>query len=153
MEKINTQNTDIATIEIYNRRFYIPAVLGFVDSVVAGHRNHDISNYNRFRCALTEILRTRMENAYPNSVGKMYVDISIVDGFFEVSIRDMGIPQWVDLSYDKENITTSREDMRRFMLDACVDSAGMEKLGKEGQRVYIRQKIRNPLDFCSSQSV
>ncbi len=147
MDTINTQNASIATIEIYNNKLYIPAVMGFVDSIVSNHRNYDISNYNRFRFAATEVLKARIEKAYPDSRGKLFVDLSIVNGFFELSIRDKGVPQWADLSYDVEKVAVSREDMRRFMLDMCVDNAGMEKLGKEGQRVFVRQRIRNPLQF------
>lgn len=147
METTHKKDTSIATIEIYNNKLYIPAVMGFVDSIISNHRNYDVSNYNRFRFAATEILKTRIEKAYPGAKGKLYVDLSIKDGYFELSIRDKGVPQWADLSYDKEKIAVSREDMRRFMLDMCVDNAGMEKLGKEGQRVFVRQKIRNPLQF------
>ncbi len=147
MELMNTDNKKIASIEINNNSFYIPAIMDFIDSLVSNHKNHDISNYNRFRFAATEVLKARIQNAYPNSIGKLYVDLSIKDGYFELSIRDKGVPQWVELSYDKESILTSREDMRKFMLDMCVDSVGMEKLGKDGQRVFVRQKICNPLQF------
>ena len=147
MEITNKKDANIATIEIYNNKLYIPAVMGFVDSIISNHRNYDVSNYNRFRFAATEILKTRIEKAYPGTKGKLCVDLSIKDGYFELSIRDKGVPQWADLSYDKEKIAVSREDMRRFMLNMCVDNAGMEKLGKEGQRVFVRQKIRNPLQF------
>ena len=37
--------------------------------------------------------------------------------------------------------------MRNFILDSCVDEIGMEKLGMDGQRIFIRQKILNPINF------
>ena len=147
METKNIKNRNIATLEIYNDLRYIPAVMSFLDVVVSNHRNHDVSNYSRFRFAATEVLRARIEKAYPNSRGKLWVDLSLKDGSFEFAIRDKGVPQWANLSYDMDKLSVSGEDRRNFMLDVCTDHVGMEKLGKEGQRVFIRQMIMNPLEF------
>lgn len=118
-----------------------------MDALVNQHRNYDVRSYNQLRFVASEILTNRIENAYPNSTGKLYVEFFIKDDFFEVSVRDMGVPHWIDLSYNEESIAKDKSHFRKFLLDKCIDSAGLEKLGKEGQRVFIRRKIRNPLEF------
>ena len=60
----------IASIEINNKKLYIGAVLNFMDSIVSNHTTHDFSRYNRLRFVLGEILKRRIENAYPGSDGK-----------------------------------------------------------------------------------
>lgn len=141
------ENKRITSIEILNNRIFIPAVLSFIDSLINQHRNFDIARCNQLRFVVTRILLNRIENAYPNSIGKIYVDLSIIDDYLEVSVRDKGVPDWVDFSYDKNHITSDEDDFRKFVLDMCIDSAGIEKLGKDGQRIFVRQKIHNPLQL------
>lgn len=140
-------NKKLAHLEIKNHKLYIPAVISFLDSLVSNHTAYDISRYNQLRFIVTELLKNRVEKAYTSGTGKIYVDFSIVDHFFEVSVRDMGVPEWLDLNYDKSLVTTSNNDFRKFVVDMCIDSAGMEKLGKDGQRIFVRQRIANPLAF------
>lgn len=139
------ENRKLASIEIFNHRSYIPAVISFIDSLISQHQNHDIARCNQLRFVVTQMLFNRIENAYPNSKGKLFVDLYIVDDYLEISIRDKGVPHWVDLSYNQDSVTSNRDDFSKFVLDMCIDSAGIEKLGKNGQRVYVRQKIHNPL--------
>ena len=137
----------IATIEIRNRPFYIPAVLSFMDSIVAGHKHHDYSRYNRMRFVVGEVLKARIKNAYPQGEGTLFVDLNIHNHVFEVAIRDKGVPTWADFSYQKERIAETDDDFRNYVLDMYVDSIGTEMLGHDGQRIYIRQRILNPLEF------
>lgn len=140
-------NKNLATIKIRNNRIYVPAVLGFLDSLVHQHRKYDLSNYNRLRFVVSEMLTNRIKNAYPNAKGDLFVDISIIDGFLEIAIRDKGVPHWIDLSYNEGGITSDSEDFKKYILSKYIDSAGIEKLGRNGQKVFVRQKIRNPLKF------
>ena len=78
-------------------------------------------------------------------------ELSIVDDYLEVSVRDKGVPQWIDFSYDEHLISSDTENFQKFVLDKCIDCVGLEKLGKDGQRVYVRQKIRNPINFETPQ--
>ncbi len=137
----------IATLKIRNRRGFVPAVLAFMDSIAANHKHHDYSRYNRMRFVVGEILKRRIDNAYPNGDGLLFVDLFIDGSCFELSIRDKGVPAWVDFSYDKTSVTESDDDFRNFVLDRYVDSVGVETLGRDGQRLYIRQSILNPLHF------
>ena len=137
----------LTCIEITNNRQFIPAVLSFMDALITQHKNYDIARCNQLRFVVTTMLLNRIENAYPNSKGKIYVEFFIVDDYLEISVRDKGVPQWMDFSYDTELIANDDDNFRKFVLDKCIDSAGIEKLGKEGQRVYVRQKIHNPLEF------
>lgn len=141
------ENKKITSIEISNNRVFIPAVLSFIDSLINQHKNFDIDRYNHFRFVLTKMLLNRIENAYPNSKGKIYVELFLSDDYLEISVRDKGVPHWIDFSYDKELVASDEDNFRKFVLDKLIDSAGIEKLGKDGQRVYIRQKIHNPLNF------
>ena len=140
-------NKKISSIEISNNRVFIPAVLSYIDSLISQHRNFDIARCNQLRFVLTRMLLNRIENAYPNSKGKIYVELFLSDDYLEISVKDKGVPQWVDFSYDRELVASDADNFRKFVLDKLIDSAGIEKLGKDGQRVYIRQKIHNPLNF------
>lgn len=141
------ENRKIASLEIKNHRIYIPAVLSFLDSIICQHNNYDITNYNKLRFVVTEMLAIRIADSYPDSTGNLYVDIAIKDDCLEIAVRDKGVPQWIDFSYNQDHIASDRDDFRKFIIDMCIDSMGIEKLGKNGQKVYVRQKIHNPLNF------
>ena len=141
------ENKKIATLEISNNRLFIPAVLSFIDSLISQHRDYDIARCNQLRFIMTRMLLNRIENAYPNSKGMLAVELSIVDDYLEISVRDKGVPLWVDFSYDEHLISSDTETFQKFVLDKCIDIAGVEKLGKNGQRVFVRQKIHNPFKF------
>lgn len=136
----------IVSIEIWNDKSFITPVLSFLDAF-AGQTGADIVRYNRLRFALCGILRTRIENCYPGGRGNLYVELFRNQTSFEISIRDKGVPNWQDFSYDLERVAGDATAMRNYILDQCVDEIGIEKLGKEGQRIYIRQSIKNPMEF------
>lgn len=119
----------IASIEILNKKPFVFPVLGFLDSIISNHSAVDISRYNKLRYVVGEVLKNRVETSYPGGDGPIWVDLFLSDTFFEVSIRDKGVPQWTSFDYD-------------------VD-VGMEKLGRDGQRVYIRIKIKNKYSFVA----
>ena len=138
----------LASIEIGNKKIFINAVLNFLDSIVANHTTHDFGRYNRLRFVTGGILKRRIERAYPYGDGKLTVDIFLTEEYIEISIQDKGIPAWTDVSYSKENPDlNSEQQLNNFLLDYLVDDFGMEKLGKDGQRVYIRMNIINKIAF------
>lgn len=138
----------IATLEIWNNKLYADATLNFLDVMIG---RLDIPHYQAFRFVVGEILTKRMESAYPDNRGLMYVDIFLKDTFFEVSIRDKGVPGWQDFSYDIGNIARSKKDLRNYMLNLCADGVGIEKLGKDGQRIFIRLRTVNSIQFKRPQ--
>lgn len=138
----------IASIEISNRNFYLGAVMNFLDSIVANHTTHDFSRYNRLRYAAGEMLKRRIANAYPGAEGPITFEIYLTEEYLEISIKDKGIPAWSDFSYDKEHLDVNdKEAMQNFLLDYMVDGFGMEKLGKDGQRIFLRMNILRKLAF------
>ncbi|MBR2886398.1 MAG: ATP-binding protein [Clostridia bacterium] len=137
----------LALIEIQNRKFYISAVLDFLDSLVSKHPNVDFSRYNRLRYVVGEILTNRIENAYPNSTGTLEVEFSLSDDCFEASVKDKGVPAWNDFSYNETPDIYDSNSLRNYILDLWMDDIGMEKLGKDGQRIYVRMNILHPLEF------
>lgn len=137
----------IASIQISNKKFYIIPVLNFLDTIVCQHNAMDPSNYHQLRFVFGEILKNRIDIAYPNTTGEITVDISMTDCYFEVSIKDKGIPGWHDFFYDAASVTKNKRDLRNFIMDMCVDEICLEKLGFDGQRICIRKKIINPVTF------
>ena len=138
----------ISSIEIYNNKFYLGAVMNFLDAIVANHTSHDFGRYNRLRYVVGELLKRRIENAYPGAQGMIVFEIYLTDEYVEVSIKDKGVPVWTDFAYDKEHIDTSNEEtMQNFLMDFMVDGFGIEKLGKDGQRIYVRMNILHKIAF------
>lgn len=137
----------IASIEIQNRDFYISPVLSFLDSLTSRHTAMDLGRYHKLRYIVGEMLKARVDNAYPGSLGTIWVEFYLADSYFEVSIRDKGIPSWVDFRCDEQLDIRNSTQMRNYLLDLWTDDIGMEKLGKEGQRLYVRMNILNRLVF------
>lgn len=138
----------IASLEIENRSFYNAAVLSFLDSIVSIHTNMDHGRYNRFRYVVGDVLDRRIKNAYPGGQGKIMVDMFFSTECFEVSIKDMGVPSWDNFSYDQESVNVSNAtELRNYILDLWIDGIGLEKLGKDGQRIYMRMNILNPIQI------
>lgn len=137
----------IASLQIWNHKLYIPAVLSFIDTISANHIEMDIGVYNRMRFIIAEVLKKRIENSYPGSQGLIDIDLFIRDNFFEFSIKDKGVPGWYDFSYDANFLAGNHKDFNNFILDSWTDEVGIEKLGQEGQRIYIREKLKNPINF------
>ncbi len=138
----------IASMEIWNKNFYLGAVLSFLDSIVSNHSNMEYGRYSRLRYVVGEVLENRIEKAYPGGNGTIEVELFLSDVYFEVSIKDKGVPAWTDFSYDNQNVNINNsQELRNYVLDLWTDGIGMEKLGKDGQRIYIRMKILNPIQF------
>ena len=138
----------IASIEIWNKKFYLAPVLDFLDSIVRNHSDMEYSKYSRLRYVVGEVLENRIKKAYPGNSGTLEVEFYLNDSWFEVSIKDKGEPAWTDFSYNHQNIDIrNNQELRNYILDLWVDEIGMEKLGNEGQRIYIRVKILNPIQF------
>lgn len=138
----------IASIEIGNKKFYIGAVMSFLDAIALSHRSIDFSRYNRLRYMVGEVLKRRIESAYPGGDGLIAVDFILAESYFEVSIRDKGIPSWTTLSRGTEVSTPNdAEQLSNRLLDFMTDDFGMEKLGKDGQRIFIRMNILHKIVF------
>lgn len=141
----------LASLEIKNDKLYIFPVMSFIDSIAQRHTAIDISRYNQIRLVAGEILKQRIENSYPGGSGEIFVELFIVNEFFEISVKDKGEPGWQDFSFDKKGIEANDKDMRNFMISRLVDEIGMEKLGNDGQRIFVRKKILNPLEFVKPE--
>lgn len=135
-------NGKIASIEIRNRKFYIGAVMNFLDGIAANHTTLDFGRYNCLRYVVGEILKRRIERAYPGSEGIITVDFYFTEAYFEVSVRDKGVPSWMELSDN-----SGEKSILGYLLDSMTDGFGMEKLGKDGQRVFVRMNILNKIVF------
>lgn len=141
----------LASLEIKNDKLYIFPVMNFIDSIAQRHKAVDVTRYNQIRLVVGEILKQRIEKSYPGSVGEIFIELFIINEFFEVSIRDKGEPGWQDFSYDKGGIGENKTDLRNYMISLLVDEIGMEKLGSDGQRIFVRKKILNPLEFVKPE--
>lgn len=137
----------IASIQIWNKKIYIGAVLNFLDAITSNHSDMEYGRYSRLRYVVAEVLENRIKKAYPNGEGLIDVELFLSESCFEVSIKDMGVPAWTDFSYDENLDIHDSQGLRNYILDMWMDGVGMEKLGKNGQRIYIRQKIKNPIAF------
>ena len=141
----------LASLEINNDIVFIEPVLDFLDSLISKHSNHDFGRYNRLRYVVGELLERRVRNAYPNGQGSIIVDLFLSEDFFEVSIKDKGIPVWDVFSYEDSFDIRDEKNLRNYLLDMWVDDIGMEKLGKEGQRIFVRMKVVNPIAFVAPE--
>lgn len=121
--------------------------MNFLDGIAMSHRTIDFSRYNRLRYMVGEVLKSRIENAYPKDDGIITVDLVLTESYFEVSIRDKGVPSWTTLSRSTDAMVKDSELLSNRLLDFMTDDFGMEKLGKEGQRIYIRMNILHKLVF------
>ncbi|MBQ4068775.1 MAG: GNAT family N-acetyltransferase [Lachnospiraceae bacterium] len=141
----------LVSIEIKNDKAYIFPVLSFIDSLAQRHTTMDVSRYQQLRYVAAGMLKQRIENSYPGATGPIYVELYLVGDFIEISVKDKGVPGWQDFTYDKNEITENRDDLNNYLISLYVDEVGMEKLGNEGQRVYIRKKFINPLEFAKPE--
>ena len=141
------EKTKIASLQIWNEDFYILPVLSFMDSLASRHGKMSVSRHQQLRFVVGEVLKRRIGNSYPGGRGELYVEFYLAKTFFEVSIRDKGVPGWVDFSYDRADVGKDKKTTENYILDLFVDQIGMEKLGSKGQRIFIRKNIINPVEF------
>ncbi len=137
----------IASIEIWNQKFYINAVLNFLDVISNYHMGVEFTRYNRLRYVVGEILEKRIENAYPGTRGTIEVEVFISEACCEVSVKDKGVPAWTNFSYDESADIRDEARLRNYLLDLWTDDIGVEQLGKDGQRVFVRMDILHPVAF------
>lgn len=144
----------IVSIEIRNRKFYIGAVMSFLDSIVSNHKTLDFSRYNRLRYVVGEMLKRRIERAYPGAEGIITVEVYLTERYLEVSIKDKGVPSWMesnDVQDGSEGVGgsdySSEQNMRNLLMDFMTDDFGMEKLGRDGQRIFVRMNILRKIVF------
>jgi len=137
----------LASIEIKNNKFFISAVLSFLDSLADKHTAIDFSRYNRLRYIVGEMLKNRIDMAYPGTVGSIIVDMYLTPAYFEVSIQDKGVPAWSDFAYDERNGIGEEHSLRNYIINKWADGFGMEQLGKDGQRIFVRMNILHAIPF------
>ncbi len=137
----------IASIEIQNQPLFINAVLNFLDAIASHHTKIEFARYNRLRYVVGEILENRIKNAYPGASGMIEVEVSLGEACCEVSIKDKGIPAWTDFSHDENADIRDATGLRNYLLDLWTDDVGVEQLGKNGQRVFVRMNILHPFTF------
>ena len=141
----------LASLEITNDKAYFFPVMSFIDAIAGRHTAIDVSRYNQMRLVVGEILKQRIEKSYPGTRGEIFVEIFLAGDFFEISVRDKGVPGWQDFSFDKNLNGTDNNELRNYMISLFVDEIGMEKLGNSGQRIFVRKKILNPLGFVKPE--
>lgn len=139
----------IASLEIENKEFYLMPVMSFLDGLAASHKNMDVSRYNHFRFAVSEILRRRITEAYPDKNGILRFEVYFSEKELEISIWDKGLPYWYDDFY--VNTVNKADGMNQYIMDQFVDNIGIEKLGKDGQRIFVKMRILNPIKFVEPE--
>ncbi|MBE7043391.1 MAG: GNAT family N-acetyltransferase [Ruminococcaceae bacterium] len=141
----------LASLEIKNDKIFVFPVLNFIDSLVQYHVSMDITRYQKFRLVVSGMIQERIERSYPGTQGSLFVEVYRTGDYFEIAVRDKGVPGWQDFSFDKNAITKNEQDLRNYLIDLYVDEVGLEKLGNEGQRVFLRIRIINPVEFIEPE--
>lgn len=136
----------LASLEIYNNKIYLMPTLSFIDALVIQHSKLEVDRYQNFRLVVEKALCRRIDHAYPGSRGIIEVELFISDRYFEVSIKDKGVPEWQDLTSQNKKVIDIRE-LDSHLLITYADGVGMEKLGKDGQRIYFQLNIVHALEF------
>ncbi len=137
----------IASMEIQNQPLFINAVLNFLDAVASHHTKIEFVRYNRLRYVVGEILANRIKNAYPGASGTIEVEVLLGEACCEVAVKDKGIPAWTDFSHNENADIREVTGLRNYLLDLWTDEVGIEQLGKNGQRVFVRMSILHPFTF------
>lgn len=136
----------MVSLEITNSPMYVEPVLTFLNTVMV-ETGISLKRRENTRLIVSKVLESRMHRAFPDSEGIMYVEFFLDDTVLEISIRDKGIPGWYDFDYESENISEDRQAFVNFLLNHFTDGVGIERLGKEGQRIYIRIRTKDINDF------
>ncbi len=131
----------LSTIEFLNYPKMIPAVLAYVDEILR-FTDMDKARSMKFRIACEEIIAKRVAGAFEGE-GSLYADISLSQTQLEFAIRDKGEPYWVTGSEYNPDLSETGElsGLEYYMVFNMADSAGLEKLGREGQRFFIRNLL------------
>ena len=141
----------LASITIFNRKMYLFPVLSFMDSLAQQNKEMDITRYHQLKLVAGEVIKQRIEKAYPGTSGEIQIEFSFVNDYFEISVKDKGVPGWTDFTYNRDNILENQKDRSNYITALFVDDIGLEKLGNDGQRVYIRKKMLNLPKFVQPE--
>ncbi len=125
-----------------DKRMLAPA-LAFIDQFAAG-LGLDSARILKFRMACEEVLLDRIANAYAGG-GEIRVDLGLSGSSLEVSVVDKGAPYWKGESrYDPHAADTAAVGLEDFLIAKMADESGMEKLGRDGQRFFLRAALPAP---------
>ena len=82
------------------------------------------------------------------------MEVYLTERYLEVSIKDKGVPSWMesnDVQDGSEGVGgsdySSEQNMRNLLMDFMTDDFGMEKLGRDGQRIFVRMNILRKIVF------
>ena len=136
----------IATLSIIDDKTLLPGVTGFIDNVAA-RLDFPQNKLLKFKIAYETMISSRIENAYSDR-GIIDIDITLESNMLEVSVKDKGAPYRHNYGeYNPENVDKSASGLENYLIAAMCDYAGSEKLGKDGQREFVRLYLPSPLDL------
>lgn len=131
----------ITTIEFLNYPKMTMAVLAYIDELQKS-MEIDPKKALRFRLACEEVIAQRMKNAYAKE-GTFFADFYASNTELEFSLRDLGEPYWLsEPSYDPSAAKDDLTGIENFLIYKNVDKMGLEKLGREGQRFFVRIAVK-----------
>ena len=135
----------IATLSILDDKKLLPGVLSFIDNI-AGRLGFSQKKLFKFKMAYETMISGRMENAYTDG-GTIDVDITLTSNMLEVSVRDKGAPYHRhEVGYDPEKVDKDAKGLEGYLISTMCDYTGSEKLGRGGQREYVRLYLPTPLE-------
>lgn len=133
----------IASLRLPDEKQILAPTLAFIAQVCADNGLDEIKAL-KLRIACEEILLDRIENAYSGG-GEVRVDLGLSGSNLEVSIVDKGAPYWKkENRYNPEAVNTAAIGLEDFLISRMADGAGMEKLGRDGQRFFIKASLPQP---------
>jgi len=134
----------IAAVDFADHEKLLSPLLDFAESICR-ELGIGAAKSSRLRLAFEEILKERMAKAYKNG-GLLTLEINLTGSYLELGLKDKGEPYWLgEPEYDPRRIGESAEGLETFLVTKMVDVFGSEKLGRDGQRLYLR--IELPNDF------
>lgn len=106
----------------------------------------------RLRLAFEEILKERIAKAYEQG-GVLTAEIDLTNSHLELSLRDLGRPYWLgEPEYDPSRVSEDAEGLETYLVTKMVDRFGSEKLGKDGQRMFLQLDLPRELELSQSQT-
>ena len=140
----------VASISITDDERFIDGALDFIDHISKG-LGFQADKEMKIRIVCEELLSDRIKNAYSAS-GFINVEISLTTDVLEVSVHDKGFPYWKSESkYDPGNIGEGAPGLEDFLIAKLADSSGSEKLGREGQRIFVRFALPVPIELTKRE--
>lgn len=137
---------NIATINIIDDERLLTSVLDFIDSI-AKKLNFAKDKEMKIGVACEEIISDRIKNAYQDG-GIITIEICLTNDTFEVSVLDKGLPYWKSKTcYDPQNIDENASGLEDFLILNMADGSGCEKLGRGGQRMFLRFALPVPIEL------